>query len=321
MVERLQHTLTPPPAMWIGLGLTVAVIITVIAVMNHYAVRTNFCISDWEDPLRAPIGPLGDTDDPQFVPVAMDQDGRTVHLPLIDTHLLVAGATGSGKGSVLWSLVCGIQPMADAGLCKLFGIDAKGGMELRMGEELFDVVVDNPADAASLLEEAARNMNRRTTRLARRRIRLAEPTADEPLIVIVIDELADLLDGPDKALNARIADAIRSLLRKGRAPLVCLVGCTQDARKAVIPDRDLWPTRVALRTTEAQQAALILGTDAVEQGALTHRIPRRSPGIGFIVEGGGLPRRIRFSHMTDDYIRDTVEHWTGELDDEEMQPA
>jgi S-DNA-T family DNA segregation ATPase FtsK/SpoIIIE len=319
MVERLQDTLTPPAAMWLPLGITVAVIIGVIALLNRRVVATNFTISDWVDPLREPVAPLGDTDDPAWVPVGVDENARIAYLPLIDTHLLVAGATGSGKGSVIWNLVCGIQPMVDAGLCKVFGIDAKGGMELRVGEELFDVVVDNPGDAATLLEEAVKNMNRRTKRLASKRVRLGTPSADEPLIVIVIDEMADLLDGPDKALNARIADAIRSLLRKGRAPLVCLVGCTQDARKAVIPDRDLWPTRVALRTTEVGQAALILGPDAVEMGASTHRIPARTPGIGYVVDGG-KPRRLRFAHVTDAYIAETIAYWTTEMDDE-MEPA
>lgn len=302
-------------------GGTVAVLTLGLVLIARAGSRTNWTISDWVDPLARPVTPLPDTDDPGAVPVGIDEDGRPASLPLADTHLLIAGATGSGKGSVLWNLVCGVQPLADSGLVRLWGIDAKGGMELVIGEPLFEFICDNPEDSAEALEDAVTFMNDRARHLARHGIRRLIPGDEDqeevlgerlPRIVIVVDELADLLDGDDPELNKRIGRSVRSLLRKGRAVAITLVGCTQDARKAVIPDRDLWPTRIALRTTEVQQAALILGTDAVEQGALTHRIPRRSPGIGYIVQAGGLPKRLRFAHVTDDHIADTIDRWVPE---------
>ncbi len=58
-------------------------------------------------------------------------------LRLLGSHLLIAGATGSGKGSVLWSLVRGLAPGVTDGSVQLWAVDPKGGMELTPGAALF----------------------------------------------------------------------------------------------------------------------------------------------------------------------------------------
>ncbi len=65
------------------------------------------------------------------------------------SHTLVAGATGAGKGSVIWSLIRALGPLIRDGLVRLWVLDPKGGMELAAGAPLFDrFVYDDPAAMA-----------------------------------------------------------------------------------------------------------------------------------------------------------------------------
>ena len=73
------------------------------------------------------------------VPVGMTETGPSWRVPLLGHHLLVAGATGAGKGSVLWSLIAGIAPAVRTGQARLCVIDPKGGMELGAGAPMFSV--------------------------------------------------------------------------------------------------------------------------------------------------------------------------------------
>ncbi len=56
---------------------------------------------------------------------------------LAGTHLLIAGATGAGKGSYLWGLVRAMLPAMAAGLVQVWACDPKL-MELAFGRALFD---------------------------------------------------------------------------------------------------------------------------------------------------------------------------------------
>ena len=297
---------------WIPFLITVGLILTAMTAVVRAGSRTNFTISDWIDPLSYPVPPFPPTDDLQRIPVAVNEDRRPVTLPLLGNHLLIAGVTGSGKGSVIWSLVAGIQPARREGLVEIHATDPKGGMELLPGFELFDDVVDNPDQGVQLLEWAVDEMNARARRLADVNIRKLLPGdpeqeevlgVREPLIVVLIDELADLLDSPDRELRKRCHQALQALLRKGRAVGFCVIGATQDARVEVIGMRALFRQRIALRTADANQADMILGMGAREAGAETHRIPRAHPGIGYLMTEGGLPRRVRFSYFSDQDIQ------------------
>ncbi len=67
------------------------------------------------------------------MPVGVVEDGAPWALPVLGTHLLVAGATGAGKGSVVWSLIRGLAPAIRDGSVQLWVVDPKGGMELGAG--------------------------------------------------------------------------------------------------------------------------------------------------------------------------------------------
>ena len=52
----------------------------------------------------------------EAVPMAVDLEGRWWHMPIKDTHALVAARTGGGKGSFVWSLVLRLEPAWKVGL-------------------------------------------------------------------------------------------------------------------------------------------------------------------------------------------------------------
>jgi S-DNA-T family DNA segregation ATPase FtsK/SpoIIIE len=305
---------------WLPYLLTIGVVIGVMVWVGYLGSRDNFTISDWIDPLSHPVPPFEPTDDLRRIPVAVNDDRRPVTLPLLGNHILIAGVTGAGKGSVIWSLVAGCQPARQLGLVEIRAIDPKGGMELTPGAELLDVLVDNPDDGIALLEEAVRDMDERAQRLADvgiRKLTPGDPDQEdvlgqtEPLVVVLIDELADLLAATDRDVRRRAADSINALLRKGRAVGFCVIGATQDARVEVIGMRALFRQRVALRTADANQADMILGMGAREAGAETHRIPAAHPGIGYLMTEGGRPRRVRFSYLSDEDITELSAEHTG----------
>jgi DNA segregation ATPase FtsK/SpoIIIE, S-DNA-T family len=75
--------------------------------------------------------------------------------------------------------------------------------------------------------------------------RLHEPSLDEPLIVVMVDELASLTAYlTDREAKKRISAALSLLLSQGRAVGVLVVAVLQDPRKDVLPARDLFPTRI-----------------------------------------------------------------------------
>lgn len=178
-------------------------------------------------------------------------------------------------------------------------------MELWDGQAMFArFEADDYTAMADLLDEAVELMDERTRRL-RGVTRQHEPTPTDPLILVVVDEMANLTAYlQDSGLRKRIGKALSLLLSKGRAVGVHVVGALQDPRKDVLPFRDLFPTRIALRLTEAAQVDMVLGDGARDRGALCDRIPRELPGVGYVLlDGEREPVRVRAAYVTDDDIR------------------
>ena len=265
------------------------------------------------DPLLSPVAPFDHADaapDLAGLPVALREDGLTYKLKLLGTHLLIVGATGSGKGSVLWSTLNAIAPAIRDRLVEVWAVDPKGGMELAPGAGLFARFAYGDAntaewerDFAELLEAAVDVMRRRQTAL-RGKTRLHSPRVDEPLVLVVVDELASLTAYcNDRDAKRRIATALSMLLSQGRAVGVSVIGALQDPRKEVLPFRDLFPTRIALRLSEPEQVSFVLGPGARDRGARCDTIPEALPGVGYVaVDGIAEPVRVRFSHITDPHI-------------------
>ncbi|HEY3034469.1 MAG TPA: FtsK/SpoIIIE domain-containing protein, partial [Streptosporangiaceae bacterium] len=259
------------------------------------------------DPLAAIVGPLPVPAVPDFtaLPVGRQEDGQLYLLRLFGTQILIVGATGAGKGSVIWSIVRALAAGVASGLVQLWGLDPKGGMELGIGRPLFTrFACKDFADMVGMIEDAAAEAARRADRLAGH-TRQHQPMVADPLIVLVIDELATLTAYlTERQLKDRVKAALGVLLTKGRAVGVHVVAAIQDPRKEVLPFRDLFPTRIGLRLTEPAQVDMVLGDGMRDRGALCDRIPTSLPGVGYVVlDGDPTPMRVRFSYLDDDDIR------------------
>jgi S-DNA-T family DNA segregation ATPase FtsK/SpoIIIE len=260
------------------------------------------------DPLTSVVEPLPVTAQPDFtaLPLGRHEDGHTYTLRLFGTQVLVAGVTGAGKGSVIWSFARSLAGGVGTGLVRLWGFDPKGGMELAPGLPLFDqFACEDTETMAELLDRAVDTARDRANRL-RGTTRQHQPTPADPLLVLVIDELAALTAYlTDRKLKDRIKTALGLLLTQGRAVGVHVLAAIQDPRKEVLPFRDLFPTRIGLRLAEASQVDLVLGDGMRDRGAWCDRIDPTQPGVGYVVlDGDPTPARVRFSYLSDTDIAD-----------------
>ena len=238
------------------------------------------------------------------VPVGRHEDGTPWLFSLWQTHVLIAGATGAGKGSILWSLLRGLSPAINAGWVQVWAIDPKGGMELRPGQRLFSRFEDGtPETMCDLLEDLVAVMDARAKTTGPPGVRKHQPSPDSPHLLAVIDELATLTAFAERDVVRRIDKALGLLLTKGRAVGITVLAAVQDPGKDVVGWRDLFPTRVAMRLDNPIQVDMVLGEGARDMGATADHIDERTPGVAFVrVEGTRAIRRVRASYLTDDDI-------------------
>ena len=213
-----------------------------------------------------------------------------------------------GKARYLWGLVRAMLPAMAAGLVRVHACDPKL-MELAFGRAMFErfgKYAADPADIADLLEADVADMQGRAARFAGRQ-RDHEPTAADPFVVVLVDEVAFLTAyQADRKLKDRILAALATLTTQGRAVGYCVVAALQDPRKEVLNIRNLFPDKIALRLDEPAQADLVLGDGAHDRGALCEEIsadPATGAGVGFVrLEADPDPVRVRAAFVTDDDI-------------------
>jgi len=274
------------------------------------------------DALRKIVPPLPVPHVPDFTALALGvrEDMRPYRLHLLATHVLIGGATRRGKGSVLWSLVRSLAGGVSSGLVRLWVIDPKGGMEFAMGRPLFARFAYKSFEAmADLLDEAVEVLKARQDRLGGH-VRVHSPSVEDPLIVVVIDEMAALTAYlQDAALRKRIANSLGLLLSQGAGVGVLVVAALQDPRKDILPFRNLFPTRIALGLTEESEVDMVLGDGARDRGAIADQMPRWAKGVGYVIlDGTPEPVRVRFSYITDDDIVDMAQRYPAPADPADM---
>jgi DNA segregation ATPase FtsK/SpoIIIE, S-DNA-T family len=256
-----------------------------------------------------PALPVPAAPDLRALPVGRREDGLPWLIRLHGTHLLIAGSTGAGKASLLWSIVRVLLAAMQSGLVRVLAADPKL-MELAYGRAIFDrygAYAADPAAVVSMLEAAVADMQARAAVFAGQH-RQHTPTAEHPFVVVLVDEVAFLTCyQPDRKLRERTLAALATLTTQGRAVGYCVVAALQDPRKEVLAIRNLFPDRIAMRLDEPEQVDLVLGDGARDRGALADLIsplPETGAGVAYIrLEAHPDPVRARAAWVSDTDIR------------------
>ena len=252
-----------------------------------------------------PALPIPDQVDLKALPVGRREDGLPWLVKLHGTHVLVAGATGAGKASLLWGLIRAMLPAMRAGLVRVLAADPKL-MELAYGRVIFDTYGQYAADPASIvamLEDAVADMQARAAQFAGHQ-RDHTPTRQHPFTVVLVDEVAFLTAyQPDRKLRERVVNALATLTTQGRAVGYSVVAALQDPRKDVLAIRNLFPDRIAMRLDEPEQVDMVLGDGARDRGAACELIstdPAVGAGVAFVrLEADPDPVRVRAGWVSD----------------------
>jgi S-DNA-T family DNA segregation ATPase FtsK/SpoIIIE len=269
----------------------------------------------WVDPLAEPVPAMNPGREPDLraLVLGVEETGRPWRECLLGRHLLIAGATGAGKGSVQWSVIRAVLPLVARRIVQIWTLDAKR-VEFAAGRTLFRRYACEPMPMVELMEAAAEEVAVRARAIAGQ-ARTWLPSSGSPFLLVNIDEIAFLTAYlTDKELRERFLAALAIVLTQGRALGVCVMAAVQDPRKETLPLRQLFTTRLALRLDEPGQVDLVLGAGARDRGALAHlisRVVRDGAGIAYrLQDGDPMPRRVRAGYITDTDIARMVS-WLG----------
>jgi S-DNA-T family DNA segregation ATPase FtsK/SpoIIIE len=229
-------------------------------------------------------------------------------------HLLIAGATGSGKSVCLHTLINSILYKSTPDEVKFIMIDPKM-LELPVYDGLphlmHEVVVD-VKDAARVLKWAVRCMEERYEKLKENGVKnvISYREAggnDMPIIVIAIDELADLM----MVVGKDVEDSIGRLAQKARAAGIHLIVATQRPSVDIITGtiKANLPARIAFKVPSKTDSRTILDANGAEallgKGDMLLMLPNE-PGI----------KRVHGAFISESEVKSVVEHWKSQAEPE-----
>jgi S-DNA-T family DNA segregation ATPase FtsK/SpoIIIE len=238
-----------------------------------------------------------------------DELGRDWTEPLLGSHYLDAGATGSGKNSLVAIKLREVAPLIRAGLVRPWVADPKLLEWIALKPMLDGRYASDPADCATLIRDFVENMERKQKRMQRNKLRSAPVSQEYPLDWLILDEVGSLMAYRPENAHQIVADCalITSLGRATHDVLECLV---QEPSKDVLPIRDLLPRRVCLRVTSERHPDMVLGEGAREKGAIADKIPdtEDTAGIGYrVAPRSGAPKRVRAAYTSDAGLTELVQ--------------
>jgi len=237
-------------------------------------------------------------------------------------HVMCAGQTGWGKGGFV-NLV--LAQVALSPWWECWGIDAKDGMELGPWEPVFRHLTDDPdAGSVRLLKLLVEEMHRRNRLTRSRGKRSWTPTPEEPLILLVVDEWAEL--------SVPAKEVLDTLVRQCRASGILLLLCTQRPSAAKTDPKGLGDTRSQLGTVISYyqrrgDGDLTFGVGAREW--MPHTLTERGRALIFcLAEGLTEPEPFQTFWVTDEAVAAIVERYVSvrslpkrEPSDEQDHPA
>ncbi len=233
-------------------------------------------------------------------------------------HLLVAGATGSGKSVCINTIISSILYRARPDQVKFIMIDPKKlelstykrlqGYHLITSESIDEYVITTPKNAIHALRSAELEMEKRYNLLSKQTVRNIDQyneRADRegydplPFIVVLVDELADLMITAGKEIEEPIA----RLAQMARAVGIHLVIATQRPSVDVITGviKANFPTRIAFKVAQKNDSRTILDQNGAE------KLLGRGDML-FLAPGAPAPVRLHNAFVTLEEIEEVLDH-------------